>query len=143
MTHFSQPKQGKARCYYGTYLEVAQGNLTQTSEITHDSIENEPDLRKQVIAIANAQKSMETNMNSTISSAVTSSIQAHINPIQTQLNNIQTNHHNQVDQFMIMMNNLATTTNAKFDSIQNSFRILGVQAQAPSEAQISPHGVGL
>ena len=143
LTHFSQPKQGKARCYYGTYLEVAQGNLTQTSEITHDSIENEPDLRKQVIAIANAQKSMETNMNSTISSAVTSSIQAHINPIQTQLNNIQTNHNNQVDQFMIMMNNLATTTNAKFDSIQNSFRILGVQAQAPSEAQISPHGVGL
>ena len=122
-------------------MEVAQGTLTQTSEITNDSVEGETDLRKQVLAIADAQKNMETNIHSTINSVVATSISAQISPIQTQLNNIQATHNNQVQQFVTMMQNLAQKTDDKFNSIQNSFLALGVPAQTPSEAKKSPPGV--
>lgn len=60
MSSYSQPKQQNAPGYYGTYLEVTQGNQTQTSEITNDNDDNnDTDLRSQVKAIAAAQKNME------------------------------------------------------------------------------------
>ena len=57
MSAYSQPKQQRAKGYFGTYLEVARGNQTQTSEITQDIEDEETkDLRSQVKAIAAAQK---------------------------------------------------------------------------------------
>ena len=87
-SRYSQPKQTKARGYYGTYLEVAQGTQPHTSEITQDSINSDDDLRKQVQEIAQAQKNLESNMTSSIFTAVNQ----HIHPIQTQINHMQTNH---------------------------------------------------
>ena len=60
--------------YYGTYLEVTHGNLTHASEITQDSGGNDSDLRKQVREIATAQKKMESSINSTISTIVSTQI---------------------------------------------------------------------
>ena len=132
-TTYSQPKQTKARCYYGTYLEVAQSNLTQASEITQDSIEHDGDLRQQVQAIAKAQQNMANSMNSTISSIVSSQIA----PIEWQIATIQRTHKKQVDQYMELMK----TSNQRWESIQQSLFNLGAPAQTPSEAYSSPPGV--
>ena len=129
-TKYHIPKQTKARTYYGSYLEVAQSNQTQTSELTHDSGTGETDLRKQVEAIATAQRNLASNMDASISSAVSKQIA----PIQTQINQIKSTHESQVQQFMTLLN-------TKFESIQNSFLLLGVPAQTPSEANEGPPGV--
>ena len=127
---YTQPKQAKARCYYGTYLEVAKGNQTQASEITQDSTEDS-DLRKQIQEIAQAQKTLESSLPTTIGTVVSQQLA----PITKRVSTIESTHKNQVEEFMKIINN-------KFTSIQDSFAQLGVPAQAPSEANASPLGVG-
>lgn len=135
---YSRPHQPKARGYYGTYLELSKTNQTQTSEITNDTFNEDDGLRKQVRDIANAQKSLETTMNTTISTVVST----HIQPIQTQINNIQITHQAQINGFMTMMRTMATGTDKRLDAIQTSLSQLGVPAETPSEANTSPPGVG-
>ena len=135
-TH-SKPKQTKARGYYGTYLEVAQANQTQASDITNDTLNDDDDLRKQVRDLAQAQRTMETSMTSTIASVVTTQLQ----PIHSQINTIQITHQQQVNNFMTIMTNMAKNADKRFESIQSSLSQLGVPAQTPSEAIVSPPGV--
>ena len=132
---YTQPRQTKAKCYYGTYLEVTQGNLTQASEITQDSGGNDSDLRKQVQEIATAQKNMASSINSTISTIVSTQIA----PLQGQINEIRQTHTQQVNEFMNMMRK----SNQRYDGIQQSLISLGAPAQTPSEDSNSPPGVRL
>ena len=86
-----------------------------------------------------------------MSSSISSAVNQHIQPIQTQLNNRQTNHQQQINNFMSLITTMVTSTANKFSSIQSSlqqlgasaysWKQLGLPAQAPSEAN-SPHGVG-
>lgn len=138
---YSQLTQQRARGYYGTYLEVAQGNQTQTSEITHEQEDTgEKDLQSQVKAIAAAQKSLENSMSSTISSAVLSAVTAQLAPIRQDVSQLKQNQ-TELESFINIMRNYVESSDKRFESIQNSFIALGVPAQAPSEALLSPPGV--
>ena len=138
-SNYSRPKQTRARGHYGTYLEVAQTNQTQTSEITNDTIDDENDLRKQVRDLTQAHKNLESSMTSTITSVVSNQIQ----PIQSQINSIQLTHQQQINSFMTLMKTMATNADTRFENIQLSLNKLGAPAHTPSEATQSPPGVGL
>ena len=135
-TSYSQPKKSNARGHYGTYLEVAQGNATQTSEVTYDATNDDNDLRKQVHEIAKAQKQMENSLNSTISSVVTEKLK----PMQQQITSLQTSQ-NKVDNFISMMEMYVKSTDERYQGIQASLISLGAPAQTPSEAAVRPPGV--
>ena len=141
MSSFSQPQQQRTRGYYGTYLEVAQGNQTQTSEITHENDEiNDNDLRSQVKAIAAAQKKLESSMTSTITSVVSSTVNSHMAPIRNEMSTIKQNQ-SDLGSFINIMKNYVESSDKRFESIQNSLLALGAPAQTPSEAMKSPPGV--
>ena len=141
LSSYSQPQQQRPRGYFGTNLEVAQGNQTQTSEITHEQDNaNEEDLRSQIKAIAAAQSRLESSMSSTISSAVTNTVNSQLAPIRNEVSSIKQSQ-NDIGSFINIMKNYVESSDRRFESIQNSFLALGVPAQTPSEAKNSPPGV--
>ena len=120
---------------------MAQGNQTQTSEITHENDEiNDNDLRSQVKAIAAAQKKLESSMTSTITSVVSSTVNSHMAPIRNEMSTIKQNQ-SDLGSFINIMKNYVESSDKRFESIQNSLLALGAPAQTPNEAMKSPPGV--
>ena len=136
----SKPAEQKSRVYFGSYVEVAKNNLTQTSEITEmtEDIEYSGDIKSVITKLTQCYNELKNNMETTISTTVGNIVDEKIKPIQVQVNKIQTNHERKYENLLTEMKDNTKATNSKYEKI---IALLEGRAQAPSDATRSP-GVG-
>ena len=79
----SQPVEQHSRVYFGSYVEVAKGNLTQASEITEETqeIEYNGDINTVITKLTKCYNELKSTMESQISSTVSSVVDAKIKPL--------------------------------------------------------------
>ena len=81
-------------------------------------------------------------MTTSISTAVSNAVSTQLAPIRQDVSQLKQNQ-SEFGAFLNIMKDYVKSSDKRFESIQNSFLALGVKAQAPSEADRSPPGVGL
>ena len=131
------PPNHRARDHFGSYVDVAKGNLTQTSELTIESMEKD-DVQTVISKLTNAYNELKNSMTTSISSTVETIVDQKIEPFAKQVKEIQEDSTEKYNELITMHNNHKTTTDAKLDKI---LILLGGDKKAPSDATRSP-GVG-
>ena len=136
----SKPAEQKSRVYFGSYVDVAKGNLTQASELTDltQELEDTGDIKSILTKLTQCYDDLKKNMETKISSTVGSIVDEKMKPLQDQVNLIQTTHEKKYENLLTLVNTNTTATNSKYAHI---IALLEGRAQAPSDAQRSP-GVG-
>lgn len=130
----SKPADRNARCYFGTsFVDVIQGNSTQTSAITQDN-ETGDDLRSVVTKLTASYNELKHSIDASIQTAIDNVINNDIKPLKNQINEMKTTYDSKMETFL----EKSDRQDEKLDKILG---ILGGNTQAPSEATRSP-GVG-
>lgn len=136
-SQYATASNRKSTFHYGTYLNVAKSEPTQTSEITADNeTQTISKLRQAVQELKNKQDEFESNLTTKTDNAVTTKLQPLQNEITIMRNNNESKIGEVLDQLNQIQNNQATAIAAAVTSAMAAF----LNTTPSGRAQLPPGG---